>query len=413
MATARLANMPLVDGLSAFIAGSVMFALLGRNRQMSIGADSTIAPVFAAGVATVAAVGTPRYAHLVTFLALRVGALLVVVGLLRLGWVAEFLSGPVVTGILAGIAIEIVVRQLPIVVGVADDGTTMVGRLRALVGQRGHVIGWDAGIAIAVLSVIMLSERIDRRIRGPLIGLVASIGAVAVFDLQGHGVHTIGAFHPGFPLLGVPSVRLDDVGRLVGTALTIAFVCVVQTAATSRSVTEHSETQHPGVSGELNGDLVALGAGNLLAGLSGSFALNASPPRTAIVEASGGRSQLTGLIAAGAVFAVVLFAAGLLQALPQATLGAILIYVATGLSRAGELRRVLRFDRFEFTLAAITMAVVAVVGIEQGVVVAIVLALAQRTRLSARPATPSSGGNRAPTTGSHPTWDGPPSRSLE
>ncbi len=154
---------------------------------------------------------------------------------------------------------------------------------------------------------------------------------------------------------------------------------MAQTAATARSSIEDR-----GNTEELNRDLVALGAGNLLAGLSGSFALNVSPPRSEVVKASGGRSQLSGLVAAAGVV-VVLFAASLLTDLPQATLGAILIFVATKLFRATELRRVLRFDRIEFALAAITIAVVALIGIEQGVVVAVILALAQRTKIAARP----------------------------
>lgn len=235
------------------------------------------------------------------------------------------------------------------------------------------------GIAATVLALIVVAERVDRRIPGALIGLVLSTAAVAVFDLKAHGVGVVGAIHAGLPSLGPPSVHVNDVRNLLGPALTVAFVCVVQTAATARSTAVDSRSP-----GQFDRDLVALGAGNLLAGLSGTFSVNASPPRTAVIAASGGRSQLTGLIAAAGVV-IVLFAAGLLEDLPQATLGALLIFVATKLFGAGELRRVFRFDHVEFALAAITVVVVGLVGIEQGVVVAAVLAVAQRTRLAARP----------------------------
>ncbi len=157
MATARLAGMPAVAGLYAFLAGSVLFAVLGRSGQMSVGADSTIAPVLAAGVAELAAAGTPRYAHLVSFLALMAGALLIAVGLLRLGWIGEFLSTPVVTGVLAGIAVQILVRQLPAILGLPVGGTTTAGRVQKVAGQIGHANLWFAGIAVAVFAVILVA----------------------------------------------------------------------------------------------------------------------------------------------------------------------------------------------------------------------------------------------------------------
>ncbi len=379
IATAHLAVMPAAAGLYAFVAGSLMFAVIGSHRHMSVGADSTIAPVFAAGVAAVAVAGTPRYTHLVTFMALLVGVLIVAVGLLRLGWISKFLSSPVITGILAGIAVEIVVRQLPAVLGIPGGGTTTVGRLRNVFDQLGQVNGWAVGIAVSVFLIIVVAHHIDRRIPGPLLALLASIGAFAG-GLKAHGVASIGAVHGGLPTLSIPPVQLADLRRVLGPALTVAFVCVVQTAATARS----SETD-PSTSQEFDRDLVALGAGNLLAGLSGSFPVDASPPRTQLVADAGGRSQLTGVVAAAGVLAVAVFATDMLRDIPQATLGAILIFVATRLFRATEFRQILRFDHFEFALAVVTATIVALIGVEQGIVVAAVVALAQRTRLAAQP----------------------------
>ncbi|MGI9009021.1 MAG: SulP family inorganic anion transporter [Streptosporangiaceae bacterium] len=381
MATARLAGMPAVAGLYAFLAGSLLFAVLGRSRQMSVGADSTIAPVLAASAAAVAAAGTLRYADLVSFLALMAGALLIAVGLLRLGWIAEFLSTPVVTGVLAGIGVEILVRQLPAILGVAGGGTTTVSRVQAIAGRVGHANVWSAGIAVAVFAVIIVAEHVDRRIPGALIGLAGSILAVAVFGLRSRGVLVLGPVKAGLPSFAVPSASWADVRHLVTPALTVAFLCVAQTAATARQSKAGAPT-----AGDFNRDLAAVGAGSLAAGLTGSFAVDSSPPNTEIVIASGGRSQLTSLTAAAVVLGVTLLAVGLLKDLPQATLGAILVYVATKLFRAGELRSILRFDRLEFVLAAITLLAVAFIGIEQGVVLAALLSLADRTRRSARPA---------------------------
>jgi len=380
MATARLANMPAVAGLYAFIAGSVLFAVLGRSGRLSVGADSTIAPVMAAGVAAIAAVGTPRYIHLVSLLAILVGALVVAVGLLRLGWISEFLSMPVITGVLAGIAVEIVVRQLPPVLGLRGGGTTTVGRLRTVADHLGQVNGWAAGIAAAVFAVIVVAERVDRRIPGALIGLVGSILAVSAAGLTSHGVATLGSIHGGLPTFALPSATWSDTRRLVGVALTVAFVCIAQTAATVRVAPGGAPPP-----ADFDRDLIALGAANVAAGLSGSFAVNSSPPRTAVVTAAGGRTQLAGVVAAGVVLLVVLVATGLLKDLPQATLGAILVFVATRLFRVRELRSVLGFDRLEFGLAVVTLLAVSFAGIEQGVVVAMLLSLADRTRRAARP----------------------------
>ncbi len=380
MATARLANMPAVAGLYAFVAGSLLFALLGCHRQMSVGADSTIAPVMAAGVAAIATVGTPHYAHLVSFLALMIGLLVAVVGLLRLGWIAEFLSTPVVTGVLAGIAVEIVARQVPAILGLAGGGTTTVGRVRSIARQIGHTSGWSAAIAVAVFAVIVAAEHVDRRLPGALTGLVVSILVTAAFGLKAHGVAVLGPVQGGLPSFGLPSATWADVRRLTAPALTVAFVCVAQTAATVRATKGGTSD-----AADFNRDLMAVGAGSLAAALFGSFAVNSSPPRTEIVTTSGGRSQLTSVVAAAVVLGVVFLATGLLRDLPQATLGAILVFVATRLFRVGDLRSILRFDRLEFGLAIITLLAVSFFGIEQGIVVAILLSLADRTRRAARP----------------------------
>jgi SulP family sulfate permease len=380
MATAGLANVTAVTGLYAFIAGTLVFAALGRDGHLSVGADSTIAPVMAAGVAAVAVVGSPHYRDLVSFLAIMVGALIVAIGLLRLGWIAEFLSTPVITGILAGIAVEILVRQLPAIGGLAGGGTTTLGRLSKVGSELGHVNTWSMGIALAVFAVIMAAERVDRRIPGALIGLVGSTVAVAAGGLKAHGVAVLGAIHGGLPTLAVPSASWSDAGRLVLPALTVAFVCVAQTAATVRASSAGAPAAR-----DFNRDLVALGAGSLVAGVSGSFAVNSSPPRTEVVRASGGRTQLTGIVAAVVALVVVLVATGLLRDLPRATLGAILVFVATRLFRIPHFRAILHFDVLEFALAVVTLLAVALFGIEVGVVVALVISLADRTRRAARP----------------------------
>jgi sulfate permease, SulP family len=389
IATARLADLPAVAGLYAFVAGSLLYALLGTNRHLSVGADSTIAPVLATGVAAIA-VGA-GYGVAMAFTALLVGAALIAVGAFRLGWIADFLSIPVITGILAGIAVEIAIRQIPAILGVPGGATTTIGELRRVAGQVSHANGWSVGIAVVVLVVIAAGQRIDHRLPGPLAGLILSIAAVHVLGLASrHGVAVLGAVPGGWPHVRLPYVSWAQLRRLPGLVLTVTFVCIAQTAATVRTSGSKARASGATASGaaaptDFNRDLIGVGAGSVVAGLIGAFAVDASPPNTAIATASGSRSQLANIMAAAAVLLVALVATGPLADLPEAMLAATLVFIATKLFRVGELRTILRFDRLEFALAAIALLVVALVGIEQGVAVAIVLSLADRTHRTARP----------------------------
>jgi SulP family sulfate permease len=381
MATARLAGLPAVTGLYAFAAGSLVYALLGKNRQLSVGADSTIAPLLATGVASVAAGGTSGYGTVMAFTALLVGGLLIAVGLCRLGWISEFLSTPVITGVLAGIAVEIVVRQIPIILGVSGGGTTTIDQIRQVASQLSHVNGWSVGIAAGTLVIIAVAQRISHRLPGTLVALVLSIVAVRALGLASHhGVAILGTVHGGLPHVRIPSVSFSQLRRMPVLVLTVAFVCIGQTAATVRqsSAGVHSPSA-------INRDLIGIGAGSVTAGLIGAFPVDASPPNTAIATASGTRSQLANTIAAAVVLAVVVAATAPLTDLPQAMLAAMLVFIATKLFRGRELRAIFRFDRIEFALAATALVVVAVVGIEQGIALALILSLADRTRRSARP----------------------------
>jgi SulP family sulfate permease len=381
MATARLAGLPAVAGLYAFVAGSLVYALLGTNRHLAVGADSTIAPLLATGVASVAAAGSSGYVTVMAFTAVLVGGVLVAAGLCRLGWISEFLSTPVITGVLAGIAVEIVVRQIPVILGVSGGGTTTIDQIRQVAGQLSRINGWSVGIAVGVLVIIAAARRISRRLPGTLLALVLSIVAVDALGLASHhGVAILGAVHGGLPHVGLPSVSWSQLRRLPGLVLTVAFVCIAQTAATVRTPEGGA-----GAESDVNRDLIGVGAGSVAAGLLGLFPVDSSPPNTAIATASGTRSQLANTIAAVAVVAVALTATAPLADLPQAMLAAMLVFIATKLFRAGELRAIFRFDRIEFALAAVTLLVVAVVGIEQGIALALVLSLAARTRRSARP----------------------------
>jgi SulP family sulfate permease len=379
LATSRLAGMPLVTGYYAFAAGTVAFALLGSNPQLSVGADSTIAPLFAVGIGELAASGSPRYVAVVGVLALAVGVVTAIVALLRLGWIAQLLSVPIVTGFLAGIAVTIVVHQLPGLLGIPGGTGPTVHRIEVLYRHLGRIDGWTLGIGLAVLAVVVVSEALDRRIPGPLIGLVGSTVAVAALGLRHDGVAVIGSFPHGPPHLGLAALSWSTLRKILPLAGVVSLVVVTQTAATSRAFADRG-----GYDIDASRDFLGVAAGNLLAGAVGAFPVDASPPRTAAVAQAGGRTQLAGLGAAVALVALVP-AAGLLRDLPVATLSAVLIVVAGRLLHVRDLVSIARFDAFEAALATVTMLAVTFIGVQQGIGVAVALAILDRTRLSARP----------------------------
>jgi high affinity sulfate transporter 1 len=379
LATSRLAGMPPITGFYAFIAGTVLFALLGSNPQMSVGADSTIAPLFAVGIGHLAGAGSTNYVDLVGILAVMVGVIVALIGLLRLGWIAEFLSAPIITGFMGGVAIIIVVHQLPDFFGLPGVTGTNLQRVAHVLSHLGHTNGWTLGIGAGVLAVVFITERVNHRLPGALIGLVGSTVLVGVLGLEAHGVAIVGTIAHGAPRLGLRGVSLSTLGSVAPIAAVVALVVVSQSAATSRAFADQG---HYDV--DVGRDFLGVGAGSIVAGLVGSFPVDASPARTGAVASAGGRSQAACLGAAAAVVLIVP-AASLLKDVPLATLAAVLIYVATRLFHGRDLASIAKFDLFEFGLAVVTLLTVALVGVEQGIAVAVGLAIADRARLTARP----------------------------
>lgn len=371
MATARLGNLSPQTGFLAFVCGCAGFALFGRSRHISVGADSTITPIFAAGLALLAASGSPRYAMLAALLALTVGATVVAAGVLRLGWIADLLSVPVTAGFLAGISIHIMASQLSELLGLPPGNGDVFRRLAAVYGDLGVMNSYSAAIGIAVFAIVVACERVSARIPGALVGLVAATLVVVAFDLPARGVAVLGALPIEAPGLHLPQVTFEDVRTLVPLTLLIAIVVMVQTAATTRSFAGENGSG----AGDVNRDFVGVGAGSLLCGLVGAFPVNSSPPRTAIALETGGRSQLAGLLAAAVVLALLLFGADLLRNVPQAALAGILFFVATRILRWQIFMATLFQAPTEFLLIAVTALAIVALPIEIGVAIGIGLSL--------------------------------------
>ncbi|WP_439923156.1 SulP family inorganic anion transporter [Nitrobacter sp. JJSN] len=371
MATARLGDLSPQAGFVAFLAGTAAFALLGASRHISVGADSTITPIFAAGLVILAASGSPHYQTLAALLALMVGATVSAAGLLRLGWVADLLSVPVTAGFLAGISIHIVVSQLPELLGLPPGSGDVFHRLAAVYGGLSDINPYSATIGAAVFAVVVLCERISARIPGALIALTAATLAVVAFGLQTRGVAVLGTLPAASPGLRLPEVTFGDMRTLVPLTLLVTIVIMVQTAATTRSFAGSGTSG----SDDVNRDFIGVGAGSLLSGLVGAFPVNSSPPRTAISVETGGRSQVTGLLAAAIVLALVLFGTDLLKNVPQAALAGILFFVAMRILRWQTFMATLRQAPTEFLLIATTALAIVALPIEIGVAIGIGLSL--------------------------------------
>ena len=370
MATARLAGFEAQIGFLALLAGAVGFAVFGASRLLSVGADSTIAPIFAGALALLASDGSAHYAADAALLALGVGAILAFAGVFRLGFIADLLSIPVTTGFLAGIAGHIVVSQGPGLLGLPTPSGSLIAQVGALAAGLGATNLFSLAIGLGVLAVMLVSERVNPRIPGALIGLVGATALVVGLGLEAHGVATLGAMAGAMPKLALPDVSFRDFQQIAPLALIVAIVVMVQTAATTRSFV--SDPVH---GPDVNRDFIGLGAANLVAGIIGAFPVDASPPRTAVVAETGGVSQLGALVCAGLALALSAFGSGLIARVPHAALAGVLLFVAQRIVRVPAMVDVWRRSKAEFALIVVTMLAILVLPIQQGVGTGIILSL--------------------------------------
>ncbi|HEY2229814.1 MAG TPA: SulP family inorganic anion transporter [Xanthobacteraceae bacterium] len=369
MATAQLGGFAPQIGFFAFMAGTLAFAAFGSSRLLSVGADSTITPIFAGSLALLATVGSPEYAVLAGTLALMVGAILIVAGIVRFGWIADLLSRPVITGFLAGISIHIAVSQAPTVLGVPGVGGSVYERMAALAHHLDKANPFALVLGLGVMGITLACERWNPRIPGALIGLVAATVAVVAFGLERYGITVLGDVPSGLPRLGLPAVNAAQVYALVPLAIVISFVVMMQTAATTRSFATD------GAPPDVDRDFIGAGAGSALAGLFGAFPVNTSPPRTAILAEVGSRSQFAGLLAIAIILALAGFGTGLLAHVPDAALAGMLLFVAQRIFRLQTFVEIYRRAPGEFALILATMAAIVVLPIQTGVVIGVFLSL--------------------------------------
>lgn len=371
MAYAELAGLPAVTGLYTTIACLVGYAILGPSRVLVLGPDSSISPLILAAITPLLVTGDPATAvALAGMLAVLVGLCEIGLGLGKLGFVADLLSKEVQVGYMNGLAITIVVGQLPKLLGFSTHADSFLGEIRAFVENLDQTQTTTLVVGVAVLALLVVLPRITSRLPAILVAVVGATVTSAVFGLAESGVATVGALPQGVPTPALPWTNAGDVVPLLIAAVGITLVSLTDTIATATSFAARR-----GEEVEPNQEMIGMGAANLAAGLFQGFAVSTSGSRTAVAEQSGAKSQVTGLVGAGLVAVLLLFLNSLLADLPQTALAAVVIVAALSLMNLSLLRRYLRVRRSAFAVSLVATAGVILLGVLQGIVVAVSLAI--------------------------------------
>ena len=377
---AKIAGMPLVTGLYTMLLPMAVYVILGSSRHLVVAADSATAVILAAALTGLAATGSEQYVRLAGLAALLTGGMLLVARLARLGFLANFLSRTVLVGFLTGVGIQVAAGQLPDMLGVTATGRQTLPKLVNTVRALSHVRWADVAVSIAVIVVVVAARRINRRIPGLLIAVIIAIIVSWAADLARHGVAVIGSIPRGLPSLGLPALGWHDAAALLGVALSMFVVILAQSAATSRAYAVKYEEPF-----SEDTDLTGLGAANAAAAFSGTFVVNGSPTKAQIVDSAGGRSQLSQLTASAVVLIVLVLLTGPLRYLPDAALAAVVFLIAVELVDVNGMRRILAVRKHEFAVALLTAAAVVVLGVEYGIVLAIIASIVDHLRHSYSP----------------------------
>jgi sulfate permease, SulP family len=380
MAYGELAGLSPVNGLYALLAPTIAYVLLGSSRRLVIGPEGSVSTLVAAAVLPIAAAGSEDAAELAAMLALLVAACFLLAWVLRLGWVADYFSRPVLIGYLHGVAVVLVISQLGKLLGLDIDASASLQRLGEVVRELGDVSGATLAVSVAALAALLGLRRFLPAVPGALVVVVAAIGASWAFDLADHGISIVGPVPGGLPRPTLPTPPLADVFALAPAAIGVFLVSFADEILTARAFAgKHNE--HVRASQEL----LVMGAANAAGGLTQAFSVGASGARTAVNEAMGARTQIAGLFAAGAVVVVLLFLTEPVQYLPVAVLGAVIVSAGIRIVDPAAWRALAAIDRTEVAIAAVTTGCVVFFGVLEALVVAVGLSVIDTVRRSARP----------------------------
>jgi len=380
LAYAGLAGVQPEVGLTTAFAALTAYAIFGTSRHLKVTTSSTMAIMSAAVVGPIAQSDPTAYLALSAALALIVGLILLVAGLVRLGFISEFLAKPVVSGFVVGLAITIIVGQLPKLFGVPGGGETVFNQIATLIDQLPETNPWTLAIGAGSLLLIVVLRAISPRIPAPLIALVLGIGLSTALDLASHGVSVVGQVTTGVPTPGLPRISLLDIPYLTAGAAGIVFLAVGESLGAGRAFA----SRH-GYTIDADQELIALGTANLASGLFSGFTVDASLSQSATGETAGGRSQVASLVTAGLILATAVVLAPLFANLPNAVLGAIVIAAVASLVDVAELRRYFEWRRTDFLLAMAALVGVVTTTVLVGLVIAVLLSLTALLYRASRP----------------------------
>ncbi len=379
MAYATVAGLPVAVGLYTAFVPMILYALLGTSRVLSVSSTTTLAILAGTQLGLVVPDGDPaRLLTATATLTALVGVFLMLAAALRLGFVANFISTPVLTGFKAGIGLVIVLDQLPKLLGIHIEKAGFFRDVLSVVHHLPETSLLTLAVAVATLLVLVGLERLWPRAPAPLVAVGGAIAASWLFSLQAKGVSIVGLIPQGFPSLTMPDVSL--VAQLAPGALGIALMSFTESIAAGRAFAGPSDPQI-----RSNRELFATGAANLGGALSGAMPGGGGTSQTAVVRAAGGQSQKASLVTAGAALATMLLLAPLLGLMPNATLAAVVIVYSVGLIEPAEFRQILRVRTMEFRWALVACLGVLVFGTLQGIVVAIIVSMIGLASQTAHP----------------------------
>jgi high affinity sulfate transporter 1 len=380
VAYAQLAGFNPAVGLYSSILPLVAYAVFGTSRQLIIGPDAATCALIAAAVTPLANGDPQLYASLSVTLCLLAGMLCIGASFLRLGAMADFLSRPILVGFLNGIALSVILGQIGKIFGFAIVTGRIVPRLVEFVGKLGLTHWPTLAVGLGTFVVLLVTPKVLRRVPAALVAIGLSALAVRLFGLEQLGVKIVGEVPAGLPHLQIPSFSLELIPPLLGDAAGLALVTFSSMMLTSRSFAARNRYDI-----DADREFAALGAANIASAISQGFAVSGADSRTAMNDASGGRTQVTGLVAAGTIAVVLLFFTSPLRYVPIAALGAVLVKAGFSLIDVKALKRIWRIDRREFALSILASLGVVAVGAIQAILFVVVLATLRFVRLMARP----------------------------
>lgn len=377
---ARIAGMPAVAGLYTALLPLVAFGLFGASRHLVVAADSATATIFSSRLSDTAPSGSAEYLALAAGVALLTAGMLLIARLLKLGFLADFLSRTVLAGFLAGVGVQVALAMGGDLLGIEVTARDSVHQALYLASHLQQAHGPTLALSLSLVVVLLAAKRWCPHLPVPLLVLVGCIAASASFDLAGLGITVLGPIAGGLPSLVLPRLAWHQWLDLLPIAFACFVMIIAQASAASRVFADRYQ-EHD----DQNANLLGLAAANAAAAVSGAFVVNGSPTQTAMADQAGARSQLAQLGFAAVVALVLLFFSNWLQYLPHCVLAAVVFTIGLGLIDVKALRSMRPESPAEFRMALVTAGTVVLVGVEQGILLAMALSLLHHVRHSYRP----------------------------